>query len=390
MTMRIAVAGVGKRSVKVLTYLRAAMPEMQIVGYFDPSAALVPDLREEGDICPFDNVDKMLTATKPDMLFVGSPNHLHLGHISSGLRAGVQVFSEKPIVTTIAQTWELAELLREYGADRLMVGLVLRYAPQMRDLNKSIAAGHLGRIVSLEANEHIEPQHGGFFMRDWRRYTRYSGGFMLEKCCHDIDLYHMITASRVQRVASFGGRKTFIPENAPTNNQLNDLYHQTSSHWETTDDPFLSDADIIDHQNAVMQFENGITMSFHTNLNVPDQSRHFCIVGTKGMAEGDLQRGYLRVTHAASKAHLLDIDYTKDPDALIDHYGSDKQMTLDLADYLRGTRDCLPVSVVDAIEAGISAMALDQARQSGQIIDLTETWAKLDSFNLREVMTNEN
>ena len=186
--MRIAVAGVGKRSVKVLTYLRAAMPEMQIVGYFDPSAALVPDLREEGDICPFDNVDKMLTATKPDMLFVGSPNHLHLGHISSGLRAGVQVFSEKPIVTTIAQTWELAELLREYGADRLMVGLVLRYAPQMRDLNKSIAAGHLGRIVSLEANEHIEPQHGGFFMRDWRRYTRYSGGFMLEKCCHDIDL----------------------------------------------------------------------------------------------------------------------------------------------------------------------------------------------------------
>ena len=390
MNMRVAVAGVGKRSVKVLTYLRAAMPEMQIVGYVDPSAALVSELSEAGNIRAFDDVDAMLDKTQPDMLFVGSPNHLHLDHITSGLRAGMRVFSEKPIVTTIDQTWKLAALLAKYGTDQLMVGLVLRYAPQMRDLNKSIAAGHLGRIVSLEANEHIEPQHGGFFMRDWRRYTRYSGGFMLEKCCHDIDLYHMVTKSRIRRVASFGGRKMFTPENAPANNRLRDLYHQTHSHWQTTDDPFMSDADIIDHQNAVMQFENGITMSFHTNLNVPDQSRHFSIIGTKGMAEGDLQRGYLRVTDAASKAQVLDIDYSKDPDAQIDHYGSDKQMTLDVADYLRGTQDRLPVSVVDAIEAGISAMALDQARQSGQVVDLTETWAKLDSFNLREMVADED
>ena len=27
-------------------------------------------------------------------------------------------------------------------------------------------------------------------MRDWRRYGHYSGGFMLEKCCHDLDLYN--------------------------------------------------------------------------------------------------------------------------------------------------------------------------------------------------------
>ena len=382
--MRIAVAGVGKRSVKVLTYLRAAMPEIQIVGYVDPSDALVPDLGEEAAIHAFGDVDAMLTATMPDMLFVGSPNHLHLDHITAGLRAGVRVFSEKPIVTTLDQTWALAELLHEYGADQVMVGLVLRYAPQIKDLNRSLAAGDLGRIVSLEANEHIEPQHGGFFMRDWRRYTHYSGGFMLEKCCHDIDLYHMVTGSRVQRVASFGGRKTFTPENAPTSNEHNDLYHATPSLWETTDDPFRSDADIIDHQNAILQFENDVTMSFHTNLNVPDQSRHFCIVGTKGMAEGDLQRGYLRVTDAASKARLLDVDYTQTPDATIDHYGSDKQMAIELAVYLNGQQDCLPVSIVDAIEAGISAMALDQARRSGELVDLTQTWAKLDSHNLRK------
>ncbi len=381
--MRIVVAGVGKRSIKVLAYLRAAMPEMQIVGYVDPSPRLVPALEEPDPIPAYDSVDKMLAETKAGLLFVGSPNHLHLGHIAAGLRAGVRVFSEKPIVTTHDQTWALADLLAEYGTDRLIIGLVLRYAPQMKDLRRALDAGQLGKIVSLEANEHIEPQHGGFFMRDWRRYTAYSGGFMLEKCCHDIDLFHMITGSRPQRVASFGGRRTFTPENAPTRNSDIALFHQIPSLWETTDDPFRSDADIIDHQTAILSFENGVTMSFHTNINTPDQSRHFCVIGTRGMAEGDLHRGYLRVTAAQTAERLLDVDYTQDPDLQIDHYGSDRQMTRELAAYLRGDITDLPVSVVDGIEAGLSAMALDQARTTGQIVDLTQIWARLDAYGLR-------
>ena len=381
--MRIAVVGVGKRSVKVLGYLKKAMPEIKIVGYVDPKPHYLEQLGNPSEIQEFQDVDEMLAITDADILFVGSPNHLHLEHITSGLNAGVRVFSEKPIVTTLEQTWALAELLREHGSDRLMVGLVLRYAPQMKDLRSAIAAGHLGQIVSLEANEHIEPQHGGFFMRDWRRYTSYSGGFMLEKCCHDLDLYHMITGSRPARVASFGGRRTFTPENAPTSNSMMELYHTTPSLWESTDDPFNSDADIIDHQNAILSFENNITMSFHTNLNSPDQSRHFCVIGTKGMAEGDLHRGYLRVMEAQTSTRLVDIDYNNDPELQIDHYGADKQMTLELAAFLRGQTDTLPVSVVDAIEAGISAMALDEARSTGNVVDLTETWAQLDSYGLR-------
>lgn len=382
--MRIAIAGVGKRTVKVLTYLKAAMPESEIVGYVDPSPALVGQLNAPNGLQGYDNVDAMLAATKPDMLFVGSPNHVHLDQIQSGLKAGIKVFSEKPIVTTFEQTWALAALLQKYGVEQLMVGLVLRYAPQIKDLNNAIAAGHIGRVVSMEANECIEPQHGGFFMRDWRRYTEYSGGFMLEKCCHDLDLYHMITRSRPARVASFGGKAIFIPENAPTKNSDLELYYETKSNWETADDPFRSNADIIDHQTAILDFENGVKMTFHTNLNAPDQTRHFNIIGTKGMAEGDLERGYLTVTDAQTKDKIMSVDYTSIPEAQIDHYGSDKKMTEELADFMRGKTKALPVSVVDAMEAGISAMALDEARRSGQVVDLTPLWHKLDSYNLRK------
>ncbi|MGB1208492.1 MAG: Gfo/Idh/MocA family oxidoreductase, partial [Paracoccaceae bacterium] len=79
----------------------------------------------------------------------------------------------------------------EHGTDRVMVGLVLRYSQHMVDLRAVL--DKLGPITSLEANEHIGPYHGAFFMRDWRRMIRWSGGFMLEKCCHDIDIYNMVT-----------------------------------------------------------------------------------------------------------------------------------------------------------------------------------------------------
>lgn len=378
--MRIAVAGVGRRSVKVLNYISRAMPEAEIVAYVDPSPKLVDQLLAAKTPRSFETVDDMLDTSDADLLFVGSPNHMHLDHIASGLRHNVQVFSEKPLVTTMDDSWALADLLKKYGADRLIVGLVLRYAPQIRDLKEQIENGHLGRIVSLEANEHIEPQHGGFFMRDWRRHSAFSGGFMLEKCCHDIDLYQMITGARALRVASFGGRKTFTPDNNPDSV---DLYRQTPSMWETADNPFLSEGDIVDHQNAILQFENDVTMSFHTNINTPDESRHFCIVGTAGMAEGDLQRGYLRVTEAATSNIVFEHDYTRDPEAAIDHYGSDRQMANELADYLRGAQQDLPVSAIDALEAGISAMAIDEARLTGQIVDLTATWQRLDAMDLR-------
>jgi len=42
----------------------------------------------------------------------------------------------------------------------------------------------------------------------------------------------------------------------------------------------------------------------------------------------------------------------------------------------------LPVGVIDCMEAGLVAMKIDEARTSNQIIDLTETWKKLDSYNL--------
>ena len=102
----------------------------------------------------------------------------------------MKIFSEKPVVTSVAETMAIARLIANHGSDAVMVGLVLRYAPLYVDLRRAMAEGLVGEVVFIEVSEHIAPYHGAFFMRDWRRYEKYSGGFLLEKCCHDLDLYN--------------------------------------------------------------------------------------------------------------------------------------------------------------------------------------------------------
>lgn len=379
--MRVVTAGIGSRAQGVLSVLKVEMPEMHIVGYYDPQPT-VWDLID-ADTPRFATVEAMLSDTKPDLFCVFSPNCFHLDQIRLGLEAGVRVFTEKPVVISIEETFALAELLAKYGSDRLMVGLVLRYSQHMVDLRSAMAAGALGAITSIEANEHIAPYHGAFFMRDWRRRTDLTGGFMLEKCCHDLDIYNMVTASRPLKVASFGGRKSYLPEHAPSRNSENDIFHVKKSIWGNVDDAFRSDGDIIDFQTAILSYESGAALAFHTNLNAPDEHRRFCIMGTHGMAEGDFVRGYLRVT-SRDGSRFADNDYTVGDKVLLGaHYGADQMMAADIAAYLREGIAALPVSVIDALEAGVAALALDEARVTGQMVDLGPTWARFDSYGLR-------
>jgi predicted dehydrogenase len=365
--------------------IQKEMPELELVGYVDPDPCGLSIIEEHASqLKQFESLTKMISESELDLLWVASPNHLHLEHIKLGLEAGLQVFSEKPIVTSKEDSFELAKLIKKFGENKLIVGLVLRYSTHMREMRRVLDAGTLGSITSLEANEHIAPFHGSFFMRDWRRLEKYSGGFMLEKCCHDIDLYNSIVGERPVRVVSFGGRNNFIPSEAPSDNKYDNVYQKKLSYWENVDNPFTSDADIIDHQNALIEYPNQVTFSFHTSINVPDEQRRFCVIGSRGMAEGDFGRGGLRITDARTGDCLEehDFSYPSTPGSgnYPSHYGADQLMCEDIVSFLRGGLSSLPVGPKEAIAAGLVAMAIDESMKTSQIVDMTETWQKLDSL----------
>ena len=291
----------------------------------------------------------------------------------------LKIFAEKPIVIDEKQTFELAKLIKEFGSDQILVGLVLRYSQHARSVRDLIEKNVIGNVISIEASEHIMPWHGGFFMRNWRRKEKYSGGFMLEKCCHDIDFYSMITKSRPVKVASFGGRNSFISQNKP-NDSLDEYTRYNLEGWESKKNVFDSDADIVDHQVAIIEYENGATLAFHTNMRVPDEFRRFAVIGTNGMVEGDFVRGYLKA-HDQKNNILLDENYGAAFGMVKGHYGADSLMLKDINDYLVNPKtSLLPVGVIDCMEAGLVAMKIDESRKTGKIIDMTETWKIFDSY----------
>jgi len=379
--VKVGIVGLGYRLGYLGFVFNALDPDFQIVGYVDPAPAGMAELDGHGISAgkQYATPEELIANETFDLLMIGSPNHMHLDHIRVGLEAGLTVFTEKPIVSSIEQTYALAELLARHGQEHLLVGLVLRYAPMYRDLMQAKNDGLLGNIVSVEAAEHIYPYHGAFFMRDWRRYSKWSGSFLLEKCCHDLDLYNSVIGSRPERVASFGGRKTFIPENDPRREGINDmsLFHRKPTGWEGSDKVFDSDGDIIDYQVAIIEYANGVGMNFHTNLNAPDQFRRFAIFGTRGQAEGDFIRGYFDVHEVLNEKRTIHKEYATRTE-LSQHYGADEKMAEEVIAHVMNAGP-LPVSPLDAMEAGILAMAMDEAREKRTVIDLRPVWDRFDA-----------
>ena len=356
--------------------------DFELVSYADPVPARVNYMRERGyQLRSYAFLQDMLDKESLDLLMIGSPNHMHLQHIRTGLEAGVKVFTEKPVVTTEEQTFELMEILKIHGSERVMVGMVLRYSQHYRDLKAAADTGLLGIISSMEAAEHLTPEHGAFFMQDWRRRTEFSGGYMLEKCCHDLDIYQGVLGSRPARVVSFGGRKTFVRENSALAVKEEHTKEHRAPRWGGTDaSPFDSDADLVDYQTALIEYESGANLCFHTNMNVPDDFRRFCVIGSKGMAEGDFVRGFFRVHDAPTSKKLIDKQYEYNGDAA-QHYGAEELMAESWAAYFCEDAP-LPVSILDALKAGLTAIKLDESRVTGKIIDMTETWQRFDSYGL--------
>jgi hypothetical protein len=116
-------------------------------------------------------------------------------------------------------------------------------------------------------------------------------------------------------------------------------------------------------------------MNFHTNLNVPDQFRRFCVMGSRGMAEGDFIRGYLDVHEVLTGKKVVENKYAAT--VLSQHYGADEQMAADIIAHVK-TGQALPVSTIDALEAGILALSMDEARRKRSVVDLRPIW---DSFD---------
>lgn len=379
--MRIGVIGLGQRLAHVLCAMADVDWPFEVAGYADPAPVGASILGERGVTAgrAYGGVDELLEAGPFDLVMIGSPNHLHLEHLTSAMAAGYPIFAEKPIVRTEAESFELARRLGPGGGPPIYVGLVLRSMPLVRDVIARLDAGEIGEIVSIDATEHLHPEHGGYLARNWRRRRDWGGSFLLDKVCHDFDIFARLAGARASKVASFGGRRIFREARAGRLTAYNDgveAYNHRDAGWAGADDAFRSDMDVADHQVALTEYANGVRLSFHSNSHVALQERRWFIAGDEGTLIADLVRNRLLVRRAMDRGRPERVDFhTRTADL---HNGADQEMARDLRAALEH-RAPFPVTPKQSLEAGLTVMAIDRSMEEGAVVDCTPIWAAFDA-----------
>jgi predicted dehydrogenase len=251
--------------------------------------------------------------------------------------------------------------------------------PIVKEVIDRVDSGELGPLISMDATEHLPPEHGAYLARNWRRRAEWGGSFMLDKVCHDFDIFGRLAGARPARVASFGGRRIFTPERAGAPHAYEDgspAYALRDAGWRAANDAFHSDMDLADHQTAIVEYEGGFTLSFHSNSHVALSERRWYLAGAEGTLIADLVRNRLMVRRSLHRGKPERIDYgglTADA-----HNGADQAMALDLAAALDGAAP-FPVTPWDSLEAGLTVMAIDRAMETREMVDCAPMWAAYDA-----------
>ena len=270
--LNIALIGCGHRAHGVIQYwIDAAPSQVRIVQAYDPDPESIQNVRKWWPDFNFHaaaTMEEAISAPEVNLVMIFSPNRYHCEAILAALDAGKQVFSEKPLATTLEDCNRIMEAEKRTGI-KIMTGFVLRYAPIYRKVKELLDSGTFGYIISISANENRPSYGGGASMSSshgWRRLSSESGPYLLEKCSHDLDIFNWYAGCTPTRVASFCGLDYFIPKNEALYDKLG---HEVFSAWIPKDwriNPFTSHKDIFDNHTVIMEYPNGIKLNFQLTL----------------------------------------------------------------------------------------------------------------------------
>ena len=372
--IKIAVLGCGDRSRKVVGHLlEDSGRQAEIAAVYDPDASEMEFVKEtwqtpEAKSCA--SYQQAVDVPGVEWVMIFSPNAFHHDQILYAFRRGRNVFSEKPIGTTLEDCVDIYNAYKSSGRT-FATGFVLRYAPLYRKTKELLDSGEFGRIISINADENVSPHHGGYIMVNWRRNTSLAGPHILEKCCHDLDLINWFCNSKATRAASFGGRNFFTPEN--------EWIHQKYGHdvffkWRdphALPSPFTSDKDLMDNQVAIFEYRNQIRVQFQCTMSNAIPTRRMYLSCTEGTIELNLYDKFIRYRRLGS-----DEEQTLNFKSADGHGGGDSYIMKEL--FRTMTTGAEPkCSGDEGLESAVLALAIDRAARTGKVVDLEPVWKQL-------------
>ena len=351
----------------------------------DPNPEAVASFQQYfgGDVTSVADPLELARSEDIDWVFVCSPNYAHMEQAVAALEAGKHVFCEKPLALSFDDAIAIREAQLRSGTS-FVLGFTLRFSPHYRKMASIIEEGGIGRPISFEFNETLNPSHGGYIHSQWRRHRKLAGSHMLEKCCHDIDIANWLAGSRARRVASFGGLDFFTAANIRHVDRIGpqpgtgvSMFHSWDPNASVS--AFNDDKDIFDNQVALIEYESGLRASFHTNACSPIPERRIMMIGEEGAIRADVVAG--RIEHRRIGWNEPTVIYEEGSGG---HGGGDEVLARDLKRCMLEGVDPA-VGVQAGLEAAVTVFAIDRAADEGVVVDLTEDWQRVDATSAASV-----
>lgn len=201
----------------------------------DAAAKLVSQRQKSGQTPKlYGDYRKLLAENELDIVLIGSPDHWHALMAIEAVKAGANVYVQKPISVDVMEGEAMVAAARKYNKV-VQVGTQRKSTPHLIEAKKNIIdAGLLGKIshvemccyIHMRANGNppvtavpdfldyemwtgpapLRPYDGIPHLRWWRTFNEYGNGIMGDMCIHMFDTVRwMLQLGWPTRISSQGG-----------------------------------------------------------------------------------------------------------------------------------------------------------------------------------------
>ena len=382
---KIAVVGFGQRGYCYVAMVQRT-PNAALAAVCDSDPARMEVFARElkvEDVPRFTSVDEMLRSCDIDAVVITTPDFSHRDCAIACCKAGKHIMLEKPMAPTAAECRDIIRSCAENNC-LMQIGFVLRFHPVFYKVIEIVRSGKLGQILNIVSNEYIGVMHGASYMRRWHRKTANSGGFVLAKCSHDLDIIATVANSKVRRVAAFGSLDFFTTDK---------LKHRYCSECPDTECRFRfkgefvrmtpeekaapsekpfdlcvynEDKDLVDHEVAILDFDNGIKASFTLHLFAEVPKRTICIAGTEGILYADTAEECIHVTYSNGlPAENIPCPQTNSSG----HGGSDQSFMDEFIECIQAGRKPR-ADYMAGLTSTVIGNAIEKARMTNQVVEI--------------------
>ncbi len=253
----------------------------------------------------YEDFDAMLDTEKPDGVLVTTTDKYHHEYIVRSLYKGYDVICEKPITQNYENCIAIAKAVKETGHS-VATTFNCRFMPKFAKIKEIILSGKLGNILNINYEYFLNRWHGGEYFKRWHRFMENSGGMLVHKSTHHLDIVNWFLEDEPQTVSALGNRLFYGDENksfakrctecpkanvCPSNRvdvleSFKEMYYDAEHLDGYIRDRccYLADTDIYDNMSVSVMYSKGTLLTYSLNLfSIRGEGYRMTITGDKGV-----------------------------------------------------------------------------------------------------------